>query len=532
MSFTDLAYHFDAVVQRMENGERVLNDFIAFIESRMAAELAYTQALQRIGTSVVGEQDTGTIFEALNAVKCDSLNNAKVRNEFYKQLREEVLEPSTDLKRTYTRLNQKLIRTGRECVRDYKSTQQKFFKAKARYERAQRESQEAREKLIEAKVQNANNQALTKLTARVSETLQQFEEASDGYQVAREEVIYTQNKFEETMATVLEGLQLNEEARIQTMKASLRRHQVVETSLIKNREYDLLSFVQVMEDVDPAVDLRHFVEQALTTPALEQMELPPENSEPAPYMPRHRPKQTDLVDDLSFWLGSEKQDIEEEVENVEEMYLGDLMSRVWLCGSISQTERIKLNTTLQALKAKAPFALLRVLLHFTKNTGLRLDDDTYNFFAALMKNMLRKFLSLRDMISAKLVSFVAQRVVSKTTDLDVYHSTLDETGEAIPVQEWESKFFDQCEISTNNGQPLTPEDVLQRYFAMFVDYGLEPREALRVLASIAEANDDIIDEHRFATWVEAVINSCESDEVQAPAVPASPSPVSPPPENP
>lgn len=57
------------------------------------------------------------------------------------------------------------------------------------------------------------------------------------------------------------------------------------------------------------------------------------------------------------------------MDDIEELYLGDLIGRLAEQNDLSSVEMKKLNQTLAALKAEAPFALLRVFLHFTRTSG-------------------------------------------------------------------------------------------------------------------------------------------------------------------
>lgn len=54
------------------------------------------------------------------------------------------------------------------------------------------------------------------------------------------------------------------------------------------------------------------------------------------------------------------------VDDFEELYLGDLIGRLAEKHDLSSIEMKRLNTTLAALKQQAPFALLRVFLHYTR----------------------------------------------------------------------------------------------------------------------------------------------------------------------
>jgi hypothetical protein len=108
-----------------------------------------------------------------------------------------------------------------------------------------------------------------------------------------------------------------------------------------------------------------------TTAAINDIDVP----RAAPYISQQRRKAAqkrkpkDLVEDLTFWMdkpSSKEAGKEAMVDDFEELYLGDLIGRLVEKHDLSSLEMKKLNVTLGALKGQAPFALLRVLLHYTR----------------------------------------------------------------------------------------------------------------------------------------------------------------------
>jgi hypothetical protein len=169
-----------------------------------------------------------------------------------------------------------------------------------------------------------------------------------------------------------------------------------------------------------------------------------------------------------------------------------------------------------------------------------MDDHAFDFFAQLLKNMMRKFMQLKDMVAAKLVTSVASNIsrcvrccvaLSRAIvfaylslrlcqlkistfacffnypGLRVFHhallylqssncitlcsraptarlatgetveNVLEENHDTAPIEEWESKFFDECDAdadAADGSTALRPEDVLQknysvrRYFSLSV----------------------------------------------------------------
>jgi hypothetical protein len=52
------------------------------------------------------------------------------------------------------------------------------------------------------------------------------------------------------MQQVLQGLQGNEESRVEAVRAALRKNVVYEVSLVANRQYDMNGMVEIMESIN------------------------------------------------------------------------------------------------------------------------------------------------------------------------------------------------------------------------------------------------------------------------------------------
>jgi hypothetical protein len=68
----------------------------------------------------------------------------------------------------------------------------------------------------------------------------------------------------------------------------------------------------------------------------------------------------------TLWVSQNKK---EAIDDFEELFLGDLIGRLVDKHDLSSVEMKKLNLTLAALKQQAPFALLRVFLHYTRTNA-------------------------------------------------------------------------------------------------------------------------------------------------------------------
>ena len=74
-----------------------------------------------------------------------------------------------------------------------------------------------------------------------------------------------QLKFDDTMTTVLQGMESNEEARLNALGDSLRKWAVFVTNLTANRSYDVQSLAQTMAQINVKGDLQTFMRETLAS---------------------------------------------------------------------------------------------------------------------------------------------------------------------------------------------------------------------------------------------------------------------------
>ena len=119
VSFAPLAAHFPALQHRLAGGDRCLGEFCALVQARAAAERAYAEALQKIGHMPCGDIETGSLAEAIDAIKCDALNHSRASSDFARQLNEEVLQPAMDCRRVYRSMNGKQLQKAQKALDEF-----------------------------------------------------------------------------------------------------------------------------------------------------------------------------------------------------------------------------------------------------------------------------------------------------------------------------------------------------------------------------------------------------------------------------
>jgi hypothetical protein len=215
------------------------------------------------------------LLSAINAFQCDALNNAKVKSEFIDSLRIDVLASLTELQRNNSKVNGKLLQQGRDAIRVLKTATERSVKAAAKCDKSQREAAEAREKLMDARTAGAlggtaqqvvtplTPSQMTKLAEQVNEKMDDAADAQIRHEEARRALLQIRQAFDVAMREVISGLETRDESRVNTMKAALRRHLVVETSFLANRQYDTQNLVSVFEEVSHVRFLISFISPSL-----------------------------------------------------------------------------------------------------------------------------------------------------------------------------------------------------------------------------------------------------------------------------
>ena len=237
---------------------------------------------------------------------------------------------------------------------------------------------------------------------------------------------------------------------------NFRRHIVCETSLVCNRQYDLASLPSVAEAVDPVGDMTQWANSIILSQdpiksrlELEQLSMPREQI-PPPYQPPN----IKIRDDGSWYPLN--QGLSSELEIIEEMCLSDLIVRAAVTHESTKLELKRVNEILGQLGPKSPHALMRVIVHVTKFSDIKINEPTFIFYSNLLKNMLNHFLQSHEMIAAQLVCFVSQRITKIVVVDDEIDESKSVTAYSIiekdcsAVADWEARFFESYKSSMFN----------------------------------------------------------------------------------
>ena len=392
------------------------------------------------------------------------------------------------------------------------------------------------------------NSLLKKLKVEVDEAMSDEIEWNDRHEKDRLVMEKAVRTFHMNIHPILAALQKNEEKRIETIKACLQRQLVEEVSYVSNRNYDMNDIHLSYEAINSTSDIHAFVEATLSlpeelpelsqsdvaliaapfSPSFKSTRSAPVSSRlmmsPAsPYVSKkHRMygapssmkskrDDSDMIADIAAWIdplpipqkprtpAKPAIPLEEELEDLEELYLGDLIDRLSVEHDLSSSEMKKLNSTLQALKQHAPFALMRVLFHYANPENLLfMADHAFDFFVQLVRNMIRKFLQLKDNLAACATTFLARYIFRSDSEVSIL-LTLKELNatELDSILHFEQHFFDPC---FENATTFRFEDILTLHLSVLMDkYSFGIRSAIFILQYLSSSSG-VFDADRFETW--------------------------------
>ena len=163
--------------------------------------------------------------------------------------------------------NNKLTKLRSEVV----AINMKIDKAKTKYVNALKESDEALYDCESIRL-NPNEyikgdpEIKTKLNIKATNLLKALKDSCDEYIKFNNSTNIYQSQYNETLNEILIELQIQEEQRIQTIKESLQKLVIFETSMLQNNRYDLEHINNVINAIDNTSDIKKIIEKESIKP--------------------------------------------------------------------------------------------------------------------------------------------------------------------------------------------------------------------------------------------------------------------------
>ena len=129
-----------------------IDKVIEILRLRISLEAEFAKGIEKImQTCDFASEETGSVREALDAIKADMRNEVRMRSDFVNSLNEDVYAPLIQTKDLYNARNIKYAQDTKANIKSLRSEQSKWLKMKGKYDKATKEAQEARSALLNAK---------------------------------------------------------------------------------------------------------------------------------------------------------------------------------------------------------------------------------------------------------------------------------------------------------------------------------------------------------------------------------------------
>ena len=280
----DLRHAFAALSVRLESGIKSLDGVIELLRLRIEAEAQFASSLERIisNKSLICNIPTIETLrrDGLDALYTDLKNEYQQHIEYLNSLNEDIYLPCISMRELYASKNRLFANNTKQNIKSLRQHQNQFYKIKTKYEKVCKDASNARTLLLNAKLDNKiSSQQILKLGTKVNSTLKTQQIWKEKYD--QQQLIWNkqQIKFDDEMTSILQGMQTNEQNRMEIIKDSLNKFAVFITNLCANRNYDCKNLAQSMSQINIDNDLQIFIKNTLKQyPPKQPQHTPPYHS--------------------------------------------------------------------------------------------------------------------------------------------------------------------------------------------------------------------------------------------------------------
>jgi len=247
----DLKERFDLVYRHFEDSNRDAEQVVQILRERALLEETYASGLERLAGRLPSVQ--GTLLQALGALNADSLNRAAQARTLAEAVSNDLAEPLVQFLKAQRRSMKPVYEEGRRLQGNLAATSARHTEAYARYWQACHEAEEA---LVQLETQKD----ASKWKAKLPMLRREVDESQRFYQTSIAEYNQARDRYDQAIGHVLETYEQAAEARLETLKDSLRKFVVYETSALRNTQYDLDQVAKAMESIDSRADIQLFLQ--------------------------------------------------------------------------------------------------------------------------------------------------------------------------------------------------------------------------------------------------------------------------------
>lgn len=265
MSFEDLWDQVDLVIHHSELRREGVEDLLDLLKSRSALELKYHQGLEKLYNSPKCVSRSGTLAEAVSALKTHWQHRATKGRALVSLLTSEVVRPLELLLTQQSPLARAQAKEGKILEKALLQKAEKYEKAQLRYHKQSREAEILAKALCEAETSfSAPKLSLAKLEVDVA--LEQCISALADLNATRQQHI--SSLVFPTQKALLSEYEVQDQLRAHQMKQCLSK--VVELeSACEDCSQDLEEITRRVGAIDPTFDQSAFVNEHKTDSSFE-----------------------------------------------------------------------------------------------------------------------------------------------------------------------------------------------------------------------------------------------------------------------
>ena len=265
MSFEDLWDQVDLVIHHSELRREGVEDLLDLLKSRSALELKYHQGLEKLCNSPKCVSRSGTLAEAVSALKSHWQHRAAKGRALVSLLMSEVVKPLELLLTQQSPLARAQAKEGKILEKALLQKAEKYEKAQFRYHKQSREAETLAKAFCEAGT-SLSTAKLSLAKLEVDVALEQCISALADLNAARQQ--HMSSLVFSTQKALLSEYEVQDQLRAHQMKQCLSKVAELE-SACEDCSQDFEEITKRVREIDPLFDQSAFVSEHKTEGSLE-----------------------------------------------------------------------------------------------------------------------------------------------------------------------------------------------------------------------------------------------------------------------
>lgn len=258
MSFVDNLYNcFTTVYKNAGKSKRSVEDIVRFFRLRVEVEEDHMKGLEKLANFNLMIQE-GTILNAVNALKNDCYSRAFQAKTFIESINTDIITLLSNIQKSQSDAIRPYYMEAQRIQRIKDGHFSEIQNCKKKYWKSCQECEKITNSLEEVLNQKEREKLLSKLATEkhnLDENLMNYQDSVESYKKFKTGV-------KDAMTPVMNVYELQEKERLESIKDSLRKLVVYDTSYIRNIQYDLDTLAHYMESINPYSDIKLMIDES------------------------------------------------------------------------------------------------------------------------------------------------------------------------------------------------------------------------------------------------------------------------------